>query len=64
MEQHLQWGRLNRAGAARGSVSIYFVPVVAILLGVPFRDEQVPPIALVGTALVLVGAWLTSRREG
>jgi drug/metabolite transporter (DMT)-like permease len=55
---------VGRAGAARGSVSIYFVPVVAILLGVLFRDERVAPIALVGTALVLAGAWLTSRREG
>jgi drug/metabolite transporter (DMT)-like permease len=25
--------------------------------------ERVAPAALVGTALVLVGAWLTSRRE-
>jgi drug/metabolite transporter (DMT)-like permease len=54
---------VGRAGAARGSVSIYFVPVVAILLGVLFRDERVAAIALVGTSLVLVGAWLTSRRE-
>lgn len=55
---------VGRAGAPRGSVSIYFVPVVAILLGVVFRGEQVAPIALAGTALVLAGAWLTSRREG
>jgi drug/metabolite transporter (DMT)-like permease len=55
---------VGRAGAARGSVSIYFVPVVAILLGVLFRDERVVPLALVGTSLVLMGAWLTSRREG
>lgn len=54
---------VGRAGAARGSVSIYFVPLVAILLGILFRDEQVAPVALAGTALVLVGAWLTSRRE-
>jgi drug/metabolite transporter (DMT)-like permease len=54
---------VGRAGAARGSVAIYFVPVVAIILGVVFRNEQVAPIALAGTALVLAGAWLTSRRE-
>jgi drug/metabolite transporter (DMT)-like permease len=54
---------VGRAGATRGSVSIYFVPVVAIVLGVVFRGEQVAPIALAGTALVLAGAWLTSRRE-
>jgi drug/metabolite transporter (DMT)-like permease len=54
---------VGRAGASRGSVSIYFVPVVAILLGVVFRDERVALVALAGTALVLVGAWVTSRRE-
>jgi drug/metabolite transporter (DMT)-like permease len=30
---------------------------------VAFLDERVAPAALVGTALVLGGAWLTSRRE-
>lgn len=54
---------VGRAGAARGSLSLYFIPVVAILLGVLLRGEQVALIALIGTALVLVGAWLTSGRE-
>lgn len=53
----------GRAGAARGSIAIYFTPIVAIVLGVLFRDERVAPIAVVGVALVLAGAWLTSRRE-
>lgn len=55
---------VGRVGAARGSVSIYFVPIVAIVLGVTLLGESVHPLALAGTALVLVGAWLTSRREG
>ena len=54
---------VGRVGAPRGSVSIYFVPVVAILLGVTFLGEDLAPIALAGTALVLAGAWLTSRSE-
>lgn len=54
---------VGRVGGTRGSVPIYLVPVVAIALGVAFRDESVAPIALIGTALVLAGAWLTSRRE-
>lgn len=54
---------VGRVGAARGSVSIYFVPVVAIVLGVTALGEEVHPLALAGTGLVLVGAWLTSRRE-
>jgi len=54
---------MGRAGATRGSVAIYVTPVVAIALGVAFRDETVAGLALVGMALVLVGAWLTSRAE-
>ena len=54
---------VGRVGGTRGSVAIYFVPVVAILLGVIVRNEAVEPVALLGTALVLLGAWVTSRRE-
>lgn len=54
---------VGRTGASRGAVAIYFVPVVAIVLGITVRSETVHPLALAGTALVLVGAWLTSRRE-
>jgi drug/metabolite transporter (DMT)-like permease len=54
---------VGRVGATRGSVAIYFLPVVAIALGVIFRDESVAAVSLLGTALVLAGAYLTSRRE-
>lgn len=54
---------VGRVGAARGAVAIYFVPVVAIALGVLFLGETVHPLALAGTGLVLAGAWLTSRRD-
>lgn len=53
----------GRAGAARGSIAIYFLPVVAVILGVLFRAETIAPLSLAGTVLVLVGAWLTSRKE-
>jgi drug/metabolite transporter (DMT)-like permease len=53
----------GRVGATRGSIAIYFTPVVAIALGVVFRDERVGAIGLAGVVLVIVGAWLTSRRE-
>ena len=55
---------VGRVGGTRGSIAIYFVPVVAIVLGILVRDERVEAIALAGMALVLVGAWVTSRREG
>lgn len=54
---------VGRAGPARGSVAIYFVPVVAILLGVALLNERLSPSAVAGTILVLAGAWLTSRSE-
>jgi drug/metabolite transporter (DMT)-like permease len=54
---------VGRVGGARGSVAIYFVPVVAMVLGVAFLDETIALSAIAGTALVLTGAWLTSRRE-
>lgn len=54
---------VGRVGASRGSVTIYFVPVVAIVLGVVLRSESIAAISLIGTALVLLGAYLTSRAE-
>lgn len=54
---------VGRVGGPRGAVSIYFVPVVAIILGVIVRGDVVEPVAIGGAALVLVGAWITSRRE-
>ena len=53
---------VGRVGGPRGAVATYFIPVVAIVLGVLFLGERVAPAALAGTALVVAGAWLTSRR--
>ena len=54
---------VGRVGATRGSTVTYMFPVVAIILGVLFRDETLHPVALAGTVLVLAGAWLVSRAE-
>jgi drug/metabolite transporter (DMT)-like permease len=54
---------IGRAGAARGSVAVYFVPVVAIILGTVFRSDPISPISLLGTALVIGGAFLVSRAQ-
>ena len=54
---------VGRVGASRGSIAIYFIPVVAIALGVVFRDESIALVSIIGTALVIVGAYLTSRAE-
>jgi drug/metabolite transporter (DMT)-like permease len=52
-----------RAGPVRGSIPIYFLPVVAMLLGALVRHESIPAMAIAGVALVIAGAWLSSRRE-
>jgi drug/metabolite transporter (DMT)-like permease len=57
-------GRLvGRVGPTRASIVGYLIPVVALLLGVLLRSDEVSPIAIAGVALVIAGAYLTSRRE-
>ena len=53
----------GRVGATRSSFITYLIPVVALALGVIFRDEIVAPIAVVGVVMVIVGAILASRKE-
>jgi drug/metabolite transporter (DMT)-like permease len=52
---------IGRVGSTRAAVAIYIVPVVAILLGALFNAETIHAAALLGTALVLAGAYLTSK---
>ena len=54
---------VGRVGGPRGSVAIYFVPLVAMALGVLLLEETIATAALFGIVLVLAGAWMTSRRE-
>src|ERR671923_159968 len=54
---------VGRVGSTRGSVTIYFLPAVAIVLGAVFRGEAIAAIWVLGTAFVTVGAWVTSRSE-
>ena len=53
----------GRVGGPRASVAIYFLPIVAIVVGVVILGESVAPIALAGVLLVMAGAWIASRRE-
>ncbi|HEY4606329.1 MAG TPA: DMT family transporter, partial [Acidimicrobiia bacterium] len=54
---------VGSVGPTRSSFITYLIPVVALVLGVVFRDEIVSPIAVVGSLLVIGGAILASRRE-
>ena len=47
----------GRVGAVRTSIVTYLIPIVAILLGVVFRDDSVTVWAIIGTAIVLGGAY-------
>ena len=53
----------GRVGPTRSAFITYAIPVVAMILGVVFRDEIVAPVAVIGVALVVAGALLASRRE-
>jgi drug/metabolite transporter (DMT)-like permease len=53
----------GHVGSTRASVTVYFLPAVAIALGAMFRDETIAAVSLLGTVLVVVGAYLTSRTE-
>jgi drug/metabolite transporter (DMT)-like permease len=57
-------GRLiGRVGSTRGSFATYLIPVVALILGVTIRGDEVAPIAVVGIAMVIGGAMLASRAD-
>ncbi|MFI5231485.1 MAG: DMT family transporter [Gemmatimonadales bacterium] len=51
----------GRIGATRASATAFFMPVVALLLGVGVRGERVAGVAVGGVALCLTGAWLVRR---
>lgn len=54
---------VGRVGPTRASFITYLIPVVALVLGVVFRDDSVETLALVGVALVVSGAFLASRSQ-
>lgn len=58
----LMGGLAGRVGATRASISLYLIPAVSILLGVIVLAEKVHPVSLLGSVLVLLGAWLGSRQ--
>jgi len=47
----------GRVGAVRTSIVTYLIPIVATVLGVVFRDDSVTLWAVIGTVVVLGGAY-------
>ena len=52
---------VGRVGATRASVTTYFFPPVAIVLGALVRSEVIAATSLFGTGLIVLGAFLVSR---
>ncbi len=55
---------VGRVGSTRASFITYVIPVVALVLGVAFRGDEVAPVAITGITMVIAGAILASRRDG
>ncbi len=58
----LIWFGLIRAGeASRVAVYVFFVPLVSIVIGAIFLDEQLTTSLLIGTFLILTGTFTVNR---
>jgi drug/metabolite transporter (DMT)-like permease len=51
----------GRVGSVRASMTTYVIPVVATVLGIAVRGESVTVLAIAGTMIVLLSAWLSMR---
>ena len=54
---------IGKVGAPRGTVTAYFVPITALILGIAVLGERVEAIQILGMAISLSGAFLVSRYE-
>lgn len=52
---------VGRVGSTRAAFSTYLIPVVSLVLGVTFRDDEVAAIAVAGIAFVIAGALIAGR---
>jgi len=51
----------GRIGSTRASASLYLMPAVSLVLGVFVNDEDVAPLAILGSVIAVLGAWVLSR---
>ncbi len=51
----------GRIGSTRASASLYLMPAVSLFLGVVLRDENVAVLAIIGSAIAVVGALVLGR---
>jgi len=53
----------GRIGATRASAGLYLMPATALLLGVTLRHENVAVLAIVGSVLAMLGAYVLGRSK-
>jgi drug/metabolite transporter (DMT)-like permease len=53
----------GRMGATRASGTTFIMPVVALLLGVLVRNEEVSAMSVIGVAICLAGAWILRQAQ-
>lgn len=53
----------GRIGATRASAGLYLMPAVALLLGVTLRHESVAVLAIVGSVIAVLGAYVLGRSK-
>jgi drug/metabolite transporter (DMT)-like permease len=53
----------GRFGATRASATTFLIPAVALVLGIVIRGESVAFIAIVGSVVCVVGAWIIRRAQ-
>jgi drug/metabolite transporter (DMT)-like permease len=51
----------GRVGSTRGSTTTYLIPVVSLALGAWVLHESVDVLSVIGSAVVLLGAFVMSR---
>lgn len=54
----------GRLGATRASATTFLIPGVALALGMLVRGETVAPLAILGAAVCIAGAWLMRLAKG
>ena len=54
---------IGKVGAPRASVTAYFVPVVALFLGIVALGETVESLQVLGMAVSMTGAYFVSRAD-
>ena len=59
----LNYRLIQDEGPTAASMTNYLTPVVAVLLGIAFVDEQLTWNLIIGTAMILVGLWIAEHNS-